>query len=70
MSRIAPNIPAQANEKLIEILKTKYISSEKRHQFIDEITLVQYITIMEYRKIINFLDNKINQLSKYRTENG
>ena len=70
MSRIAPNIAAQANEKLIEILKTKYISSEKRHQLIDEITLVQYITIMEYRKIINFLDNKINQLSKYRTENG
>ena len=70
MSRSAPNIRAQTNEKLIEILKTKYISSEKRHQFIDEITLVQYITSMEYRKIITFLDNKINQLSKYRTENG
>ena len=70
MSRSAPNIRAQTNEKSIAILKTKYISPEKRYQFIDESTLVQYKTSMEYQKIITFLDNKTNQLSKYRTENG
>ena len=26
--------------------------------------------IMEYQKIINLLDNKSNQLSKFRTKNG
>ena len=47
--------------------KKRYVSPEGRQQIINEIRL--HNIIMEYQKIINFLENTSNKLSEFRTKN-
>ena len=47
--------------------KKRYVSPEERQQIINELRL--HNIIMEYQKIVNFLENTSNKLSEFRTKN-
>ena len=62
-------IPIKKNtQRIIYIYIYIYISPEQRQKIIDDLT-IYYNIIMKYQKIINLLDDRTNQPSKFRTEN-
>ena len=52
----------------MEILKERLISGENRQQIINELRLKPWIiiVIMEYQKLINFLDSIANETPKQK----
>ena len=52
----------------MEILKERLISGENRQQIINELRLKPWIIIiiMEYQKLINFLDSIANETPKQK----
>ena len=73
-SKASPKTNTEMNKE--ETLRERYISLELRQKNIDDLRLKDenywcsaIDIIMVYQKIINLLDNKPNQPSKFRTKN-
>ena len=73
VSKTSPKNTSETNKE--EILSKIYVSPALRHKIIDDLRLKevnywQYNNIiMEYQKIINWLDDTTNQSSKFKTRN-
>ena len=74
-SKASPKTNTEMNKE--ETLRERYISPELRQKIIDDLRLKDenywcsaIDIIMVYQKIINLLDNKPNQPSKFRTKIG
>ena len=71
-SKTLPQNNLETNE---EMLREKYISPELRQKIMDDLIkinitmIIWYNIVMKYKKIMNFLNDAMNQPSKFKTKN-
>ena len=70
MLQINPKTTQQSDQKSVKYIQTnKYLyPQKKKQQIIDELRFILKIK-RKNKKIINLLDKKLNQLSKFRSKN-